>query len=60
MPFAAFDHNQAWLELSLIAQEPAALGGRFAWRESSRSPSPSGCASACCTSPRAWCARVGG
>ncbi len=27
MPFAAFEHNQAWLEVSLLAQGDAALGG---------------------------------
>lgn len=40
---------------------PAALGRRCsAWRGRSRSPSPSRCASVCCTSPGAWCARVAG
>ena len=61
LPFAAFAHNQAWLEVSLAAQAllrwtAAALPARA----SSHSPSPSGCASACCTSPGAWCARAVG
>lgn len=58
MPFAAFEHNQAWLEISLLAQALLrwaallCLDGELALAEPKR-------ASACCTSPGAWCARVG-
>lgn len=61
MPFAAFAHNQAWPEVSLLAQAllPRAallcLDGELALAEPKRVR-----ASACCPSPGAWCARVGG
>ena len=40
MPFAAFAHNQAWLELSLVAQDLLRWAARSAWRASSRLAEP--------------------
>ena len=36
MPFAAFAHNQAWLEVSLLAQALLCLGGELALAEPKR------------------------
>jgi hypothetical protein len=58
-PFAAFEHYQAWLEVSLIGQALLrwnallCLDGGLPW------PSPSGCASACRTSQGGSRARDG-
>ena len=40
LPFAAFEHNQAWLELSSTPRPCSAGSAPSAWRASSPSPSP--------------------
>jgi len=60
MPLAAFEHNQVWLELSLIPPRSSFAGAPFsACRATLPSPSPSGFASVCSTSPDESLARAG-
>ncbi len=54
LPFAAFAHNQAWLELSLLAGELLSWTRSLCLRAGSPWPSPSGCADASCTWPGGW------
>lgn len=60
MPFAAFAHNQAWLEVSFRHGFAAPGDPGSAWTASLRSPSLSGSANTSCTSPGARFARAAG
>ena len=52
LPFHAFRANAAWLELALTAHDMTRLdAAAHARRRARRSASPSGCATASCTSP---------
>ena len=51
LPLHDFEHNQAWLEISLIAQDLLTWTKRSALTVSWRLPSPSDCATGCFTPP---------
>ncbi len=60
MPFAAFAHNQAWLEVSLLAQALLRWAALLCLEGELALAEPKRVASACCTSPGGSCARAGG
>ena len=59
LPHYAFEHNQTWLEVSLIAQDLLCWTKLICLTEISPEPNPSASANGCCTSPPSSSATAG-